>query len=106
MGKKVKKKERQEAKYIHNACHDACCGCPQFRGYDADNYFHEFGKFRKIPNKGMAHTLRFWLSEPSGLLWGKGYYVELPQGVQDIFNEVRGAMDAAIDSVSYREQVR
>ena len=47
-------------KEFHEACHDAICQCPQFRGYDDDTYFQDFGEFGEIPRKGIVNVIKFW----------------------------------------------
>ena len=56
-------------KEFHEACHEAICSCPQFQGYDDDQYFQGFGEFSKIPKKGMLAVIKFWRKDD--LLWGR-----------------------------------
>ena len=75
------------AQYLHDACHEAMCECPQFRGYDYDSHFQGWGMFGEIPKKGLYKTYRFWQNY-GDLLWDKGYDECLPQDVQEFFRDV------------------
>ena len=86
-------------KEFHEACHNACLECPQFRGYDDDTHIGEWGEFGKIPDKGMVYVIKFW--KDNDLLWGSGYSEALPKEVQDLFEKIDTLLDAAI-----REAIR
>lgn len=79
---------------FHEACHDACMECPQFRGYDDDTYFHEFGEFGDIPRKGMRTVIKFW--KDNEILWQSGYSSALPQEIQELFSRIDALLDEAI----------
>ena len=81
-------------KEFHEACHEACYECPQFRGYDDDTKFGEWGEFGKIPNKGMAHVIKFW--RDNEILWGSGYSAALPEEIQDLFAKIDELLNAAV----------
>lgn len=81
-------------KEFHEACHEACYECPQFRGYDDDTIFGEWGEFGKIPNKGMVHVIKFW--RDNEILWDSGYSAALPEEIQDLFAKIDELLDAAI----------
>lgn len=79
---------------FHEACYDAICECPQFRGYDDDMYIAGWGEFGEIPNKGWVKLIRFWKEEP--LLWESGYEQALPEEVRDLFDKIDRLFDQAI----------
>ena len=79
---------------FHDACHEACYECPQFRGYDDDMTLGEWGEFGDIPKKGMAHVIKFWRGNE--ILWEHGYSAALPQEVQGLFEKIDKLLDAAI----------
>jgi hypothetical protein len=82
------------AKYIHDACHEACMQCPQFREIDDDCYFPGWGNFGDIPKKGIHKTILFWSNDE--LLWSKGYSAELPDDVKRIFKDIDKVIADAI----------
>lgn len=79
---------------FHEACHEACFSCPQFRGYDDDTIFDEWGEFGNIPKRGMVKVVKFWRDER--ILWEMGYSEELPQDIQDLFERIDALLDEAI----------
>ena len=82
---------------FHEACHDACLECPQFRGYDDDTIFHGFGEFGNIPKKGMMKVIKFWRDDR--LLWEMGYSECLPTEVLEIFDRIDELLNEAIKQV-------
>ena len=81
-------------KEFHESCHEAICSCPQFQGYDDDQYFEGFGEFSKIPKKGMLAVIKFWREDD--LLWDKGYSEELPEECLQLFEEIDSLIEKAI----------
>ena len=84
------------AKYIHDACHEAMLECPQFRGYDDDAYFDGYGEFGDIPKKGIYKTIMFW-REWGHNLWNSGYEQALPENVIEMFDNIDKVMEKAIN---------
>lgn len=81
-------------KEFHQACHEACYECPQFRGYDDDSHFGEWGEFGKIPKKGMIHVIKFW--RDNEILWDEGYSAALPEEIQGLFAKIDELLDKTI----------
>lgn len=84
-------------KEFHEACHDACQACPQFRPYDDDQYITGYGYFDKIPKKGWMVLIKFWKEE--SLLWDRGYSEALPEEVQEIFDSIDKLFEESIKKV-------
>jgi hypothetical protein len=84
-----------DAYYIHEACHEAMLECPQFSGYDDDEYFSGYGVFGNIPKSGIYKTIMFW-REFGFLLWENGYEETLPEDVRDLFDNIDIVIDSAI----------
>jgi hypothetical protein len=84
-----------DAQELHDACYDAMCQCPQFRGWDDDGEFPGYGQFGKIPSKGLYKTIQFW-REWGDLLWERGYEKALPQEAQDLFDNIERVIEQAI----------
>ena len=84
-------------KEFHEACHDACQECPQFRPYDDDQYIMGYGYYGKIPKKGWVVLIKFWKEE--SLLWDKGYHEALPQEVQELFDCIDKLFEKSIKKV-------
>jgi hypothetical protein len=84
-----------DAQELHDACYDAMCQCPQFRGWDDDGEFSGYGQFGKIPSKGLYKTIQFW-REWGDLLWERGYEKVLPQEAQDLFDNIERVIEQAI----------
>jgi hypothetical protein len=84
-----------DAQELHDACYDAMCQCPQFRGWDDDGEFSGYGQFGKIPSKGLYKTIQFW-REWGDLLWERGYEKALPQEAQDLFDNIERVIEHAI----------
>jgi hypothetical protein len=76
-----------DARYLHDACHEAACQCPQFLGYEDDGYFPDYGEFGDIPKKGLYRTVQFW-REYGHLLWEYGYEDHLPDDVKEVFENI------------------
>ena len=81
-------------KELHEACYDAICQCPQFRCYDDDMHFQEFGEFGDIPKKGIVNVIKFWREDK--YLWELGYSEELPQECLDLFEKIESLLEKAI----------
>lgn len=82
-------------KELHEACHEACMQCPQFRGYDDDTIVdHRGTQFGDIPKRGMYAVYQFWKDDD--LLWRGGYCEELPPEARRIFKEIEGVIKKAI----------
>lgn len=79
---------------FHEACHEACMQCPQFRGYDDDTLVGEWGAFGDIPKKGIVKVIKFWRDDR--LLWDMGYSECLPEEIQDLFAKIDTLLDKAI----------
>lgn len=79
---------------FHEACHEACLQCPQFRGYDDDTTLGEWGFFGDIPKKGIVNVVKFW--RDNEILWDSGYSAALPQEIQDLFGRIDALLDEAI----------
>ena len=84
-------------KEFHEACYEAICECPQFRGYDDDTMFVGYGEFGDLPKKGWRKLIQFWKQEH--LLWDMGYSKALPQEVQDLFDQIDTLFYEAIATV-------
>ena len=82
------------AQHIHQSCHDAMYQCPQFRGYD-DQDFINYGNFDDIPKLGILKTIQFW-REYGDLLWESGYENALPDDVRDLFDNIDRVINTAI----------
>ena len=83
------------AQELHDACHDAMCQCPQFRGWDDDQHFSGYGEFATVPRKGLYATVKFW-KEFGYLLWDKGYSDALPTEVQELFDDIDRVIEQAV----------
>ena len=81
-------------KEFHEACHEACQECPQFRYYDDDSQFGEWGEFGDIPKKGIVNVVKFW--RENEILWEYGYSECLPCEVKDLFDRIDALLDDAI----------
>ena len=82
-------------KEFHEACHEACLQCPQFRGYDDDQQFRgRPGTFGSVPKKGMYAVYKFWKDD--ALLMEHGYYKALPSEAQEIFDNIEAVIEKAI----------
>ena len=85
------------AHYLHDACHDAVCQCPQFLGYEDDTYFTGYGDFSDIPKKGLYKTVQFW-REYGYLLWEYGYEDELPDDVKEVFENIDSVIAKSVEN--------
>ena len=85
------------AQYLHDACHDAVCQCPQFLGFDDDGYYTGYGEFGNIPKKGLYKTVQFW-REYGYLLWEHGYENQLPDDVKEVFDNIDGVIKTAVNN--------
>jgi hypothetical protein len=83
------------AQELHDACYEAMCECPQFRGWDDDEEFHGYGEFDKIPRKGLYNTVQFW-RECGHLLWESGYDQALPEEARELFDNIDRVIEQAI----------
>lgn len=80
---------------LHEICHQAAQGCPQFRGYDDDQYFSgQRRAFGDIPKGGFPAVIKFWREE--GHLFGLGYEADLPQHVRELFDTIDEVVNKAI----------
>ena len=79
---------------FHDACHEACMECPQFRPYDDDQEIMGWGLFGDIPKRGWLKVVKFWKEDR--LLWEMGYDQALPEEVSEMFDEIDKAFERAI----------
>ncbi len=87
------------AKYLHEACHEAMYQCPQFDGFEDDSHFQGYGQFGDIPKKGLHKTIQFW-REYGELLWEYGYDEKLPDDVKELFANIDNVIAKAIKEYS------
>lgn len=80
---------------FHDACHEACCECPQFRPIDDDCYI-DWGRttFGDIPKKGMYAVYQYWKHDQT--LWRSGYHECLPESARLIFKNIEKVIAKAV----------
>lgn len=76
------------AEYLHKACHDAVCECPQFKPLHPDTWLNGYGRFGDIPKLGLHTTFKFWREFGKELFWGLTYFDLLPADVKKLFSDV------------------
>lgn len=81
-------------KKLHKICHEAAMQCPQFKGYDNDQYVGD-KKFGKIPKGGYYEVIKFWKADH--YLFSLGYCDALPEHVLEMFENFDKVVEQAVN---------